>query len=63
MEKVEQPGDDALLRVEHVAAKLRLSRALVYRLIASGDLPAVRIGRSVRVAPAKLRAWLRERGA
>lgn len=38
-----------MLRPREVAELLRLSRSEVYRLIERGTIPAVRIGRSVRV--------------
>lgn len=38
-----------MLRASDVAALLGLSRSEVYRLIGRGAIPAVRIGRSVRV--------------
>ena len=41
-----------LLTVAEVAARMRVSKMTVYRLIHSGDLPALRVGRSFRV-PAK----------
>ncbi len=50
-----------LMRVSEVAQELRLARSFVYELIQSGQLPAVRIGRSVRVPRAELEAWVRER--
>jgi excisionase family DNA binding protein len=34
----------ALLKPAEVASELRLSRATIYRLIASGDLPTVHVG-------------------
>lgn len=46
-----------------VAADLRVSSMTVYRLIHSGDLPAVRIGRNFRVAAVDLDAFLSEQGA
>ncbi len=46
------------LTAPQVAAQLQLSRALVYSLIQRGELPAVRIGRSVRVLPDDLDRWL-----
>ncbi len=48
-----------LLRVPEVARILSLSRSQVYKLIEQG-LPVVRIGRSVRVRPGALHAWLEE---
>ena len=38
--------------VAEVAAMLRVSTMTVYRLIKAGDLPAVRVGRSYRLAAA-----------
>ncbi|GAB2641778.1 cell division/environmental response transcriptional regulator [Gordonia jinhuaensis] len=40
------------LTVAEVAALMRVSKMTVYRLVHSGELPAVRVGRSFRV-PAK----------
>ena len=37
------------LTVAEVAEILRVSKMTVYRLVPSGDLPAVRVGRSFRV--------------
>jgi excisionase family DNA binding protein len=37
------------LTVAEVAAVMRVSRMTVYRLVHSGELPAVRVGRSFRV--------------
>lgn len=42
----------ALLTVAEVAARMRVSKMTVYRLIHAGELPALRVGRSFRV-PAK----------
>lgn len=50
-----------LMRVSEVAQELRLARSFVYALIQSGQLPAVRIGRSIRVPRAELETWVRER--
>ena len=38
-----------LLTVREVAARLRVSRATVYRLVQAGTLPCVRISNSIRV--------------
>ena len=37
------------LTVAEVAELMRVSKMTVYRLVHSGDLPAVRVGRSFRV--------------
>jgi len=49
-----------LLRALEVAAILGLSRSKVFQLIASNDIPSVRIGRAVRVPSAGLRRWIEE---
>jgi len=46
-----------------VAADLRVSSMTVYRLIHSGELAAVRVGRSFRVAVVDLDAYLSTHGA
>ena len=60
MEKVDldQP---VLLRAEEVSRLLRIGRTMTFQLIASGDLPVVRIGRAVRVPKSELARWIRER--
>jgi excisionase family DNA binding protein len=47
-----------LLTVPQVADRLALSQATVYRLIRTGDLPALRFATSVRVCPAALRTYI-----
>jgi excisionase family DNA binding protein len=37
------------LTVAEVAAHMRVSKMTVYRLVHSGELPAIRVGRSFRV--------------
>lgn len=46
------------LTVAEVAAILRVSTMTVYRLIKAGNLPAVRIGKSYRVAEDDVDAYL-----
>ena len=48
----------ALLTVEQAATRLAVSQRTVRRLVASGQLPAVRLGRLVRVSPVMLEAYL-----
>ena len=55
----DQAGAPLLLRVEQVAARLNLSRAKVYRLIADGSMPSVLIGGSRRVTQGQLLAFVR----
>jgi excisionase family DNA binding protein len=55
---------DDLLSVGQVSQRLACSTGTVYRLIASGDLPAVRlgaVGASLRVNERELEGWLRAR--
>lgn len=47
-----------LLRVGDVAERLALSRTKVWGLISKGDIPVLRIGRSVRVPSAALAEWV-----
>ena len=47
-----------LLTANEVADLMRVSRMTVYRLIKSGDLPAVRVGRSFRVAEGDVDTYL-----
>ena len=44
------------LTVAEVALALKVSERTIRRLIADGSLPAVHIGRSVRIRPADLEA-------
>ena len=48
------------LKVPEVAEELRIARSRAYELVASGTLPAVKIGRSVRVSRKELERWLEE---
>ena len=49
---------EQLLKVPDICERLKLSRSIVYELIASGELPSVAIGRSRRVREADLDAWV-----
>ncbi|WP_345499185.1 helix-turn-helix domain-containing protein [Nocardia callitridis] len=42
-------GGTQFLTVAEVASLMRVSKMTVYRLVHSGELPAVRVGRSFRV--------------
>ncbi|HLN18366.1 MAG TPA: helix-turn-helix domain-containing protein [Acidimicrobiales bacterium] len=54
-------GQPRFLTVGEVATALRVSNMTVYRLINSGDLPAVRIGRSFRLREEDLDQYLAAR--
>lgn len=53
-------GDVRFLTVAEVAAMMRLSKMTVYRLVHSGELPAVRVGRSFRVPEQAVSDYLRD---
>ena len=48
------------LKVPEVAEVLRIARSRAYELVGSGEIPSVRIGRSVRVSRKELDRWLEE---
>jgi excisionase family DNA binding protein len=48
------------LTVSEVADLMRVSKMTVYRLVHSGDLTAVRVGRSFRVPEQAVHTYLRE---
>lgn len=50
-----------LLTVEEAARRLGIGRTLAWRLVRSGDLPSVRLGRLVRVPRGALQVWLDRR--
>jgi excisionase family DNA binding protein len=47
-----------LLRVSETAQLIGLGKSKTYDLIAKGEIPAVRIGKCVRVPADKLLAWV-----
>jgi excisionase family DNA binding protein len=60
-----QPPDAPLaqvrfLTVAEVAALMRVSKMTVYRLVHSGELTAVRVGRSYRVPEKAVHDYLRD---
>lgn len=48
------------LKVPEIAEELRIARSRAYELVANGTIPAVKIGRSVRVSRKELERWLEE---
>ena len=56
----EQPlAEVKFLTVAEVAAAMRVSKMTVYRLVHSGELPAVRVGRSFRVSEEAVHNYLK----
>ncbi len=49
-----------LLKANEVGKLLGLGRSKVFAMVAAGQLPALRIGRSVRVPREALERWIRE---
>jgi excisionase family DNA binding protein len=46
------------LKVSEMAEVLRIARSRAYELVAEGEIPAIKIGRSVRVSRKDLDRWL-----
>ena len=49
------------LTAEEVAQKLNFTTNYIYRLAKAGEIPHVRIGRTVRFSEAELEIWLADR--
>ncbi len=58
---VHEPIERVLLHAHEAAIVLGISRAKTYELLASRELPAIKIGRSVRISRAALYRWIAER--
>lgn len=50
-----------LVRPTEAAELLGVSRSKIYELLASGELPSVKIGKSIRVPVEELRQWVSSR--
>jgi excisionase family DNA binding protein len=61
MDQGNDPTTTRYLTVSEVAALLRVSNMTVYRLVSSGALLAVRVGRSVRLRAEDVEEYLRSR--
>ena len=55
------PMED-LLTIDQVAARLKLSQYRAYELCRQGELKAIRLGKSVRVKPSDLQAYVAQHG-
>jgi excisionase family DNA binding protein len=53
-------SDPKFLTIAEVAAMMRVSKMTVYRLVHGGELPAVRVGRSFRVAEKDVDEYIRK---
>lgn len=47
-----------LLRIEDIAERLNVSRSFAWKLVSFGAIRSLRIGRSVRVRPSDLEAYI-----
>jgi excisionase family DNA binding protein len=63
LKKWEVQMEPLLLKPTEAAEVLGVGRSKIYALLAAGELPAVRVGHSVRVPLADLRRWVEERAA
>ena len=52
---------EPLLTVGEVASTMRVSNMTIYRLIKSGQLPAIRVGKNYRVRESDMNRYLSER--
>ncbi len=59
-ERPESRPDPKFLTIAEVATMMRVSKMTVYRLVHSGELPAVRVGRSFRVPEGDVDDYLRK---
>lgn len=50
--------DRLLLRPAEAAEAIGVGRSKLYELVASGELPSIRVGASVRIPVDALRAWI-----
>ena len=53
--------DRLALTADETGQTLGIGRTKTYQLIASGELPSIRIGTSVRVPVAALRTWIKRK--
>ena len=54
-------ADGLLLTPEEAFQEIRVGRAKGFQLIASGDLPSIKIGRLRRIPAEGLRAWVQRK--
>jgi excisionase family DNA binding protein len=59
--RVKRPNErlePLLVRPAEAALLLGISRSKLYELLAAGEIPAIKIGRSVRIPVIALEAWI-----
>ncbi len=62
---MENPQEGApqrlLLRIPEVADTLGIGRTKIYEMIATGELPTIRVGRAIRISVSTLQKWVEAR--
>jgi excisionase family DNA binding protein len=62
---MENPQEGApqrlLLRIAEVADTLGIGHTKIYEMIATGELPTIRVGPAVRISVSTLQKWVEER--
>jgi excisionase family DNA binding protein len=56
----ERGKNQMLLRAKDISLILNISRSYAYLLMQSGELPTVRLGRSIRVRPQDLEVFIEQ---
>jgi excisionase family DNA binding protein len=51
---------DDLLKPQDISRKLKISRSFTYRLLQLGEIPSVRLGKTYRVRPMDLVAYIQK---
>jgi excisionase family DNA binding protein len=49
-----------LLRIQQVSETLSVSSSMAFKLVATGQLRSIRIGRAIRIRPADLEAYIEQ---
>ena len=62
MGSFDKAGEEDLLTIDQVATRLKLSQYRAYELCRHGELKAIRLGKSVRVKPSDLQAYVAQHG-
>ena len=58
MARIEYPNLPDMLRAEHIASVLNVSRSKAYDLMHARDFPSIRVGRRVLTPKPLFEAWL-----
>ena len=50
--------DKLLLKPMEAAEQIQVGRSRIYEMLATGELPSIRIGHSIRIPAKALEAWI-----